>query len=159
MQLGEIHDKPIVLVLGKMCTGKGVYCEKAFPGMHKIVVSDIVKSFSGAKTRSQLTRTKHLDQIIADEIIRQIHDHERVVVDGIRQKSIIQRIVDEFGEDNIDVIWLQTSEDEMRRRYYRRGSKKDDQPFETALAKDEELGLGDVERWATNRPLTKIVDH
>lgn len=159
MQLGEIHDKPIVLVLGKMCTGKGVYCEKAFPGMQKIVVSDIVKSLSGARTRSQLTKTKHLDLQIADEIVRQIHGHSKVIVDGIRQMSIIQRIVDEFGEDNIDVIWLETPEDEMRRRYYRRGSRKDDQPFETALAKDEELGLGDVERWATSRPLTKIVDH
>lgn len=143
-------NKPIILVLGKICAGKGTYCQ-SFPEKKHITVSDIVKKVSGVRSRSDLQQTSQFDYLIADELIEKIRfylDEQDVIVDGIRQLSIIRAIVKEFGKENVDVIWLEVPTEERKRRFETRKRQRDDVPFEQADIRDTSLGLGDVENWA-----------
>lgn len=156
MKLDDFKSlKPVILVLGKLCSGKGQYCRTHFPDRKQIIVSDIVRRLSGKTKRKDLQKTRNLDQQIADEIIEQL-DGE-VVVDGIRQMSIVRRVMDAVGEKNVDIIWLDVPEEELKRRYTERGAEKDTGSFAHAEFQDRMLGLGDVERWAKENPQTKIV--
>lgn len=146
MKLNEIDNKRhIVLLSGKLCSGKGTYCSNNLPGYTHISVSDIVKQISGFNKRSDLHTTKDLDTQIADELISIISHHNPVVIDGIRQKSIVDKIQSAFG-DKVELRWLEVSPEELERRYSSRQDKKDDQDFNTALQRDRDLGLDDVEQ-------------
>lgn len=164
MKLDEIStpSKPVILVYGKLCSGKGTFCGN-FKNHHKIVTSDVVRKVSGETKRSGLHGTAQLDQVIADEIILQIQEQlsngTPVVVDGIRQKSIVDRTLSAFGVDNVEQIWLEVPNDELKRRFYSRGADKDDQEFETAYNRDEELGLGELEPWLKANPKVKQINH
>lgn len=150
-------NERIVLVFGKICSGKGHFC-KQFSLRTHIITSSIVKQLSQFDTRSQLGTTKHLDQEIAEEIIKQINEVEgNVIIDGIRQLSIVQAIVDCFGQTNVALVWLDVSKEELKRRFLSRKDIKDDQDFETALLKDAELGLDELEQEVRANPSTYIV--
>lgn len=147
----EHLNKPIVLVLGRICAGKGTYCYQ-FPEKKHIVVSDIVKRIGGVRSRSDLQETGDLDRLIAEELIKEIRLHdEDVLVDGIRQLSILRAILQEFGKDKVDVLWLEVPKRERSRRFESRGRRRDDIPFDQADIRDENLGIGDVETWAKQR--------
>lgn len=149
MKLNELDNQApkrhIVLLSGKLCSGKGTYCSNVLPGYTHVSVSDIVKSISGFNKRSELHTTKDLDTQIADELISIISHHNPIVIDGIRQLSIVKRIQDAFG-DGVDLQWLDVPQHELERRYNSRQDKKDDQDFNTALQRDRDLGLDDVEQ-------------
>jgi adenylate kinase family enzyme len=162
MRLEEIADKPIILVSGRLCSGKGTYCSQLANKLGKkhIVTSDIVKMISGFNKRSDLHTTKSLDQQIADELIRQIYANDgEVIVDGIRQQSIIERILERFGEKNVELRWLHVDPEELERRFYDRADKKDDQDFETATELDRHLGIDDVESYITNHPAGSVINN
>lgn len=160
-ELTEDHTKPILLVYGKLCSGKGTYCAN-YPDHVKIVTSDIVRQISGETKRSGLASTGHMDQAIAKELIKQIEElrdqGEKVIVDGIRQKSIAKEVLNRFGE-NVDQIWLDVPKSELKRRYHDRGADKDNQDFETSYDKDEKLGVTELEHWLKKSPNVKVVDH
>jgi len=160
-ELTEDHTKPILLVYGKLCSGKGTYCAN-YPDHRKIVTSDIVRYVTGETKRSGLATTGHMDWAISQELIKQIKrlrdQGEKVIVDGIRQKSIAEDILKEFGDD-VDQIWLDVPKSELKRRYYDRGADKDNQDFETSYEKDEKLGVGELEPWLKRSPNVKVVDH
>jgi cytidylate kinase len=141
-----LKTKRIVLLFGKICSGKSTYADALcyITKAKRITVSDIVKRVSGKNTRSELQNTQNLDMQIAQELIAEIEKYERVVVDGIRQASIVWGLVNEFGFDNIDMIWLEAADDVRKYRFYDRSIAKDDLSFEEADARDEELGLGGV---------------
>lgn len=144
----EHLNKPIVLVLGRICAGKGTYCHQ-FPEKKHIVVSDIVKRIGGVRSRSDLQETGDLDRLIAEDLIKEIRLHdEDVLVDGIRQLSIIRAITREFGKNKVDVLWLEVPKRERLHRFSNRGHRRDDIPFEQADTRDESLGIGEVENWA-----------
>ena len=158
MKLSNIKKKPIILVSGKLCSGKGTYC-KQFPDYYHIATSDVVKQISGLTKRSELHGTKSLDVQIASHLISLIEQHKPVIVDGIRQQSIIDAIIQHFGLEQIELQWLEVPDQELQRRYYQRSDNKDDQSFEIAMKRDYDLGLGDVESFIKSHPHSKIINY
>lgn len=146
MELIEVTSKKhIVLVCGKLCSGKGHYSQQYFLNYKIITVSDIVRKFSNFHSRSELSATKKLDQKIADELIEMIKPYNKVVVDGIRQISIMKQLQKYFGSDIQDIIWLDVDNEILKSRFYKRNASKDDTSFEEALKIDQELGIDEIE--------------
>lgn len=149
MKLNELHSKQIILVCGNLCSGKGHYCQQYFPDAEVITVSSIVKKLSKFTTRSELATTKSLDTKISAELINQIAEssNNQVVVDGIRQMSIVNSLKLFFKDQIKDVIWLDVPEQTLKSRFEQRNAGKDDISFEKALQSDKELGVGEVENY------------
>lgn len=159
MKLFEaISNKPIVIVMGKMCSGKGTYCAPYTKnGYHHIGASSIVKKLTGLSDRKDLQDTKHLEIEIGDEIIRQVGKHDRVIIDGIRQVEIVDRLVDEIGDENIEMVWLDVPDNVRQARYETRGDARDTETFDDAAARDVKLGVDAVE--SKYRKRSNIVKH
>lgn len=149
MKLTEIAGKrSIVLVCGNLCSGKGHYCQTHYPDYTRIGVSDVVRELSKFTDRSQLGTTAHLDQAIIKVLIDKIERHDKVIVDGIRQISILHALEQHFRHQIEDIVWLEVPIDELRRRYEMRASEKDKTfTFDQALDSDRALGIGDVEQY------------
>ena len=145
MKLNEV-TREIILVSGRLCSGKGHYCAQAFPGYHIITVSSVVKSLINSDKRSDTEKTAYLDQQIVEELIRQVSKHNKVVIEGVRQPSIVKGLQAHFGPQIVDMVWLDVPEDVRRERFERRARAGDDQPFSQAGIGDENLGIGDVEK-------------
>lgn len=164
MLLSEIVDtKPrLILVFGRICSGKGTYC-KGYPGYTLIVTSDIVRAVSKAQTRSGLQNTAHLDTEIAAQMVKAIGDvldaGGKVVVDGIRQKSILAIVKTAFASVKPKLVWLDVPQDVLRQRYADRADKKDDQTFDDAYSRDEKLGVADLEAELRQDPDVEFVKH
>ena len=109
-------------------------------------VSDIVKSLINSEKRSDAVNTVHYDQQIITRLIDEINKHDKVVVEGIRQPSIIQALQSYYGSQIVDMIWLDVPTDVRKERFNKRSRPGDDQPFDQAGHGDEGLGIGDVER-------------
>jgi hypothetical protein len=137
-----IQTKKLTLLFGKICSGKSTYADALcfVTKAKRITVSDIVKRVSGKATRSELQNTAHMDQLIAHELIQECNNYDKVVVDGIRQYSIVENVLDCYG-DNVDMIWLEVPDEIRKHRFYGRSISKDDITFEEADARDEKLGL------------------
>ena len=67
-----MNKSEILLVFGRICSGKSSFQANA----HRIVVSDIVRKLINSNDRSQLQNTQHLDQQIAEEILRQMESYD-----------------------------------------------------------------------------------
>lgn len=159
MRLTEVasNTKPIILVFGRLCSGKGTFCNQYVDqGYHHITTSDVVKQLSNTSERSRLQTTKELDHRIADELINLINQHQPVIIDGIRQVSIVKRLEKEFG-DKISKMWLNVPENIRRERFAKRSDIKDDRTFDDAEAGDSQLGLDDVE--SKYKTQSNIIDH
>ena len=139
-----MKQSEIILVFGRICSGKSSFQTNA----HRIVVSDIVRKLINSNDRSQLQNTQHLDEQIAEEILRQMETYNyqmshnllkvhNIVVDGIRQPSIVKCILKQHPEANL--IWLDVPEETRRRRYEIRNAKKDTESFDEADNKPIEL--------------------
>lgn len=163
--LGEVHsDKPIHLVMGRLCSGKGTFCEHLlYDNGQLIVTSDIVRSITNIDKRSELCKTAYLDQTIADRMIEQIdtilNSGSKVVVDGIRQVTIVQRLIDNYGLDNIELTWLDVDKEVLKYRFSKRKDAKDDQTFEELFDRDEQLGVRDLEQWLYMADTARFVDN
>ncbi len=110
---------------------------------YRIVVSDIVRSLVNTADRDVLQTTMHLDNRIAQSLIDHIvqtFDQEyadHIIVDGIRQVTIVDRVLDAFPD--AEMVWLEVPVEERKRRYEARGAAKDVEPFELADNKAIEL--------------------
>lgn len=138
-----INTNRIVLLFGKICSGKSTYANALsyITKAERITVSDIVKRVSGKASRSELQDTAHMDQDICHELCQEINKYNKVVIDGIRQYTIVMGLVAEYGIENLDLIWLETPDDVRKHRFYDRSLSKDDITFEDADTRDEKLGL------------------
>lgn len=138
-----INTKKIVLLFGKICSGKSTYADALcyVTKAKRITVSDIVKRVSGKTTRSELQQTQDLDADIAAELINEINKYDKIVIDGIRQDTIVWHIVNYFGMDAITMVWLEVPDEIRKHRFYDRVVAKDDISFEEADQKDIKLGL------------------
>lgn len=138
-----IKTKRIVLLFGKICSGKSTYANALcyLTKAKRVTVSDIVKRVSGKVTRSELQNTADMDQEIAKELINEIKQYDKVIVDGIRQYTIVVELAAEFGLDDLDLVWLEVPDDIRRYRFHDRAISKDDITFEEADSRDEKLGL------------------
>lgn len=127
----------ITLLFGRICSGKSTM----YPDAKRIVVSNIVKGILETTDRDKLQDSMHLDLEIAKSICMNLYhyaeQYPHVVVDGIRQSTIVDFILAEFPD--VEMIWLEASTEERKRRYESRKDKKDVQPFEIADNKPIEL--------------------
>jgi len=134
----------VILVFGRICSGKSSFQVNA----HRIVVSDIVRKLINSNDRSQLQNTQHLDEQIAEEILRQMESFDylmshdllkvhNIVIDGIRQSSIVEYILEKFPEAHL--VWLDVPEETRRRRYETRNADKDTESFDVADNRPIEL--------------------
>lgn len=142
-----IKTNRIVLLFGKICSGKSTYANALsyITKAKRITVSDIVKRVSGKASRSELQDTAHMDQDICYELCCEINKYDKVVIDGIRQYTIVMGLVAEYGLENIDLVWLEVPDDVRKYRFYDRAVSKDDITFEEADARDEKLGLKELQ--------------
>lgn len=128
----------LILVFGRICSGKGSY----LPGVRRIVVSDIVKRIVSSTNRDALQNSLHLDNQIATALINSIYianmaNEQEIVVDGIRQVSILDRVLGAYPD--AELVWLEVPTEERKRRYENRKDVKDVEPFEVADNKPIEL--------------------
>lgn len=137
----QLNSK-IVLVFGRICSGKGSYLNDPNENA-RIIVSDLVRSIVKSSDRNVLQDTLHFDQTIADLIIKRLGILESmniwssIIVDGIRQVSIVGRLLESYP--NAELVWLEVPTDERRRRYYNRKDEKDIEDFDIADNKPIEL--------------------
>ena len=132
-----MKDSKLILVFGRICSGKSSFQSQAY----RVVVSNIVRKLINSNDRSQLQNTQHLDEQIAQRILGMIETYEmlmandvikihNIIVDGIRQPSIVSRILEHYPQANL--VWLETSADKRKMRYELRADVKDVEPFEVA---------------------------
>lgn len=155
-----MNTSKIILVFGKLCSGKGTFCAN-FPEHKKIVTSDVVREIIGKTSRSDLQQTSHLDTTIATELCNRIDYflsiNTQVIVDGIRQRSIVEHLLSKFND--VEMVWLEVSDDVLKQRFLARKDIKDDQTFEDAYEKDSNLGLKELEIWLKQNSNVKVINH
>ena len=146
----------IVFLFGEICSGKSTY-DFGQQSM-RITVSNIVKRLMQSEDREVLQNSKHLDGTIVDEILKEItslFDHPQplphtIIIDGIRQYSIVQQLERYIGRGFLDVEleykWLEVDSVERKRRFEARKDPKDTLTFEEAEKRDNTLGLSDLFR-------------
>jgi len=127
----------ITYLFGRICSGKSTYK----PSIRRIEVSKIVKAITDNTSREELQKTMHLDAQIAENIamVLDYYEHtevKEVVVDGIRQPSIVEALIQDYPGE---MVWLEVPVEERKRRYETRKASKDTQVFEDADNKPIEL--------------------
>jgi len=150
----------VTLLFGRICSGKSSYrSDELIP---RIQVSTLVRSVIAdfAATRDQLQDTMHLDNLIANSIIQNVDIYEAsygrgVIVDGIRQVSIVEKVLEKYPDAIL--VWLEVPEEERRRRYEARKDIKDVEPFEVADNKAIELECQKI--FSTFKDHLKIINN
>lgn len=133
----------VTLLFGRICSGKSSFK----PSAYKVGVSQLVRAviadYAPIATREQLQDTMHLDTKIAESILivtdyaTQLYKRPEVVIDGIRQVSIVEMILKHYPD--AELVWLSVDDFERKRRYETRKDIKDVEPFEVADTKPIEL--------------------
>ena len=132
----------VTLLFGRICSGKSSY--RSTELVPRVSVSTLVRSLivDHAATRDQLQDTMHLDNLIADCIIQHIDILDSsygldIIVDGIRQVSIVEKVLEHYPD--AELVWLDVPTEERKRRYESRKDTKDVEPFEVADNRPIEL--------------------
>ena len=145
----------VILLFGRICSGKTSY----MPDSYRITVSNLVRGILNTTDRSKLQNSQHLDQEIADSILMTMfhvcEQYPVVVVDGIRQVSIVNRVLEEFP--NAELVWLEVPTEERKRRYEHRKDIKDIEPFDIADNKPIELECSKI--FTTFRNKIKVIEN
>jgi cytidylate kinase len=138
----------LTLLFGRICSGKSTY----YPTRtvehcgYRIVISNIVRGLIENSSREQLQNTMHLDKAIANAVVSSIEyaidGHPHIVVDGIRQASIVHEILKHWPD--AELIWLEVPVEERKRRYESRKDIKDVESFEVADNKPIELECQEI---------------
>ncbi len=134
----------ITLIFGRICAGKAYH----IGDRNKIVVSDIVKEIVKASDRSALQNSMQFDIEIADKLIHEIvldygvRHNQEVFVDGIRQVSILERVLQVFPE--AELVWIEAPVEVRKARYESRKDIKDTISFEEADNKPIELECQEI---------------
>jgi len=127
----------VILLFGRICSGKSSY----MPNTYRITVSNLVRGIIASADRNALQNTMHLSDQIAESILKVIDsvaDREKtIIVDGIRQAEIVERILEVYPYANM--VWLEVLTEERKRRYETRKDAKDVESFEVADNKAIEL--------------------
>lgn len=126
----------------------------------RIVVSDIVKGIISSSNRDMLQNSLHLDNQIGTTLINSIYIatmacREQIVVDGIRQVSIVDRVLKMYPDAKL--VWLEVPVEERKRRYENRKDIKDVELFEVADNKPIELECQNI--FSTFRDKLTIINN
>lgn len=141
----------VLFLFGEICSGKSTY--DVGQGSLRITVSNVVRRLMQSEDREVLQKSKHLDTVIADEIIEEIDNifgyvypsPQTIIIDGIRQYSIVEQ-VQQWLPNNVEVEykWLEVDSAERKRRFEARKDPKDNLTFEEAEKRDNALGLSEL---------------
>jgi len=152
--------KDIMFLCGKICSGKTYFAKHHAPNHTYLSVSSIVKGIISSNKRSELQQTSDLDEQISNETIRFITQalitSDRVLIDGIRQLSIIVSVLKYFktsiaiGDIKFKLVWLTVPQNILEERYNKQTDKKNDISFKQAIEKDYKLGLKKIENVILN---------
>lgn len=158
MENEKSGNPQIIFVGGYLNSGKGTYCANTLKHYVRIGVSDIIRGIIGQSTRKELQDTAHLDIRIAQSICHTIctNTSMKYVIDGIRQKSIFDRIenfITAIGITSYRCIWLDTSLEECKKRFLAKvDNTKENISFESAFDRDKSLGILQLEQhWKENK--------
>ena len=129
------------------------------PDSYRISVSNLVRGILNTADRANLQNSQHLDQEIADSLLMTMfhvcEQYPHVIVDGIRQVSIVNRVLEEFPD--AELVWLEVPTEERKRRYEARQDAKDTEPFEIADSKPIELECQNI--FTTFRNKIKVIEN
>jgi len=137
-------EPEVILVFGRICSGKSSHKTSSY----RIIVSNLVRDLVNSSSRDDLQNTMHLDNQIAQEIVGIIKaliycanyldiEHKSIVVDGIRQSSIVNKVLESYPQATL--VWLEVPTAIRKKRYESRKAKKDTQSFDIADNKPIEL--------------------
>lgn len=151
----------VTLLFGRICSGKSSYK----PNAYKVGVSQLVRAviadYAPTATREQLQDTMHLDTKIAESILMvtdyaaNLYKRPEVIIDGIRQVSIVEMILEKYPD--ADLVWLEVPTEERKKRYESRGDVKDVEPFDIADNKPIELECQNI--FSTFKDKIKIINN
>jgi len=152
--------KQVLFLTGPIASGKTYFAKHHAPNHTYLSISSIVKGLISSTKRSELQDTGNLDSKIASETIRFISQSlltsDKVLIDGVRQLSIIVAILKYFktsiitGDIRFRLIWLEVPEKTLRERYEKQTDKKNDVSFDDAIKRDDELGLSEIRKIIIN---------
>lgn len=145
----------VTLLFGRICSGKSSF----MPDTKRVVVSNIVRGILETTDRSKLQESMHLDLEIARSICVNLYhyaeQYPHVIVDGIRQRSIVNFVLKEFPD--AELVWLEVPTYERRRRYEQRRDTKDVESFEIADNKPIELECQKI--FTTFKDRIKVIEN
>ena len=132
----------LTLLFGRICSGKTSFYKDSY----RIVVSNLVRAIINSSSREELQNTMHLDYKIAESILMTINstinEHSHIVVDGIRQASIVHEILKHYPD--AELVWLEVPVEERKKRYESRKDAKDVEAFDIADNKPIELSCQEI---------------
>jgi cytidylate kinase len=152
----KLQLSPIVLVCGRICSGKDTYCNQLAEenDCGTVVVSKIVGQLlsDDCASRADLQNTADLTERICEELDRRISDgleqDKMVIVNGIRQPEIVEYLIALYSMQQVSILWLDPGSAERKKRWELRADPKDlGQTFEEQDAADDQLGLHVIEQW------------
>lgn len=154
----------IVVVSGRICSGKSTICRQLVDlGYVHISVSDIVRKIVKSVRREDLQNSKNLDKTIAQVLYKEVAEHlhplnHKVLIDGVRQISVLDDVIANISDLNIEHIWIETSAETRKQRYLARADQKDNQSFEQAEQADDNLGISEFEMWLKSSQNVTIIN-
>ena len=111
----------IIILCGKICSGKDWVAQNRFPDFKQIATHDAVSDIIKSEKRSEMQDTVDLDGEIASWLINRINfifrfgGHEKFIITGIRQVSIIETLLKSFPDAMLK--WVEADTDVRKKRY------------------------------------------
>lgn len=134
------------IVCGRICSGKSTTCNQLIQNFssHQIVsVGNLVREMTKTIER---TYDQHLDIDLSKILEEKIYTNRNLIIDGIRQKSILQKMIDvcEMYDLTYQLLWIETSKEERKKRYEERADIKDKCSFVEYEQLEDRLGIEEV---------------
>ena len=153
-----MHNKRLIVVLGKVASGKSTFAQTLI-NHTQIDIGSIVREI---KKQEERVHNQSLDKQIIQYLDYKLllNRETNFVITGIRQYSILKHLIyNSSSLDDIDLIWLEVSKEELKRRFLNRQFEKDkDLTFEEVIKRDAELGLTEIENFIEkNQSLFTII--
>lgn len=151
----------IKIILGPVCSGKDHLANAMMQDgriLTHIDIGTIVREISQTKDR---IHDKSFDQLIIDKLrILILNASSNIGITGIRQKTIIDWVLDTVGASCCEIFWLENSMEELKRRFeIRTQTRAESLSFEEIIKRDNELGLKEVEDYVKQLSVTKIMPY
>lgn len=149
------NDMNITFICSPLCGGKSTLAKQLWQNNVAVIeISSIVKRLVSEHTREKLQGRPELDIQIIEEIKSfidgRLYSGDSLILLGARQVSILKAFPD------ATLIWLEVPEHIRFNRYMLKrdikdGVKKDEESFNLANQRDNDLGLKEVKKYIFNQ--------
>jgi hypothetical protein len=136
----------IKFIFGRICSGKDFICKEMNKNddYHIITISNILRKITGLTKRSDLLMTEDLKEDIFKEIKKEFEGEDKIIVNGIRQIEVLEYILKDYGDNDIQMYWVDCKDEIRKNRFENRQSNKDNLSIEEADERDNKMGLGEI---------------